>query len=213
MRTLVSILIFGIFFSGLGAIIFFYYPEVWGDLLLPYPYREIYKAAWEEQHDRGCELVKQNRHFIAAVGFVESGHNPQAVSRAGARGIMQLIPSTAFAVARKYNIEVKSVQDLHDPEKNIRIGAYYLCDLNISSGEEFEIINAKYNYGPRGSNRDVWPRETRNHVRKVKSTLDAYNALYGPNDEGPIKPFRVSQPTSFLASISVKNLFNLLVGD
>ena len=58
--------------------------------------------------------------LIRAVISVESGYNPAAVSRAGAVGLMQLMPETA----KRYN-----VTDRHDPEQNIHGGAEYLHDL------------------------------------------------------------------------------------
>jgi len=58
--------------------------------------------------------------LIRAVISVESGYNPSAVSRAGAVGLMQLMPETA----KRYN-----VTDPRDPEQNIHGGAQYLRDL------------------------------------------------------------------------------------
>lgn len=208
MRVLIRLLVFLIFLSGLAAVIYFYFPQVWGDFLVPYHYREDFLSAWSDQQGKGCDMP---RHLPVAVGFVESGLNPSAVSRAGARGVMQLIPGTGAGLAAKRGITNFTLDSLHDPAVNIHLGTDYLCSLLAASNNDLTMALARYNFGPRAASRDAWPRETHGFVRKVKSVLEAYNALYGPNDEGPARPFVANQPVSFLASISVRNLINVLI--
>lgn len=76
--------------------------------------------------------------LIDAVIRTESGYRPHAVSQAGARGLMQLMPGTAYEVG---------VQDAFDPQQNIMGGAKYLRKLYNQFGS-IEIAVAAYNAGP-----------------------------------------------------------------
>ena len=58
--------------------------------------------------------------MLKAIGKAESNFNPKAVSRAGAQGVMQLMPATAASLG---------VKDSFDPEQNIMGGAKYIADL------------------------------------------------------------------------------------
>ncbi|MGZ5429525.1 MAG: lytic transglycosylase domain-containing protein [Thermoanaerobaculia bacterium] len=100
--------------------------------------------------------------FIAAVIKVESNGYAHAVSRKGARGLMQLMPATArrLGVMRPF-----------DPRDNIRGGALYLAELAKRFGEtNAELILAAYNAGERAVEEygGVPPyRETRDYVKRV----------------------------------------------
>lgn len=76
--------------------------------------------------------------LVHAVISAESGYNPYAVSRTGARGIMQLMPDTA----RRY-----SVQNIMDPSENIHAGVKYLRDLLVMFAGNKELALAAYNAG------------------------------------------------------------------
>jgi len=76
--------------------------------------------------------------LLHAVITVESGYNPVAISRAGARGIMQLMPDTA----RQYG-----VRDVFDPAQNIRAGAQLLADLKLRYRNDLKLVLAAYNAG------------------------------------------------------------------
>jgi soluble lytic murein transglycosylase-like protein len=77
--------------------------------------------------------------LVRAVIVAESGCDPQAVSKRGARGLMQLMPATA----RQYG-----VLNAFDPEQNIRAGAQYLRDLTDRYQNDLELVLAAYNAGP-----------------------------------------------------------------
>lgn len=76
--------------------------------------------------------------LLHAVIAVESGYNPMAISPAGARGIMQLMPDTA----RQYG-----VRDVFDPAQNIRAGAQLLADLKVRYSNDLKLVLAAYNAG------------------------------------------------------------------
>ena len=67
--------------------------------------------------------------LIAAVINVESGFDPDAESEAGATGLMQLTRETGQGIADRTGGSRWTEEDLHDPELNIRYGAWYLAHL------------------------------------------------------------------------------------
>lgn len=77
--------------------------------------------------------------LVRAVLIAESGGDPNATSRRGARGLMQLMP----AMARQYG-----VQNVLDPEQNIQAGTRYLRDLLNHYQNDLERVLAAYNAGP-----------------------------------------------------------------
>ena len=77
--------------------------------------------------------------LLQAVMVAESGGDPHALSRKGARGLMQLMPATA----RLYG-----VLDAFDPEQNIRGASEYLRDLTDRYSDDLELVLAAYNAGP-----------------------------------------------------------------
>jgi hypothetical protein len=88
---------------------------------------------------RAAGESKVRPELVRAVIVVESGFNPRAVSRRGAIGLMQLLPSTA----RHYG-----AFNAFDPEQNIHAGARYLADLIARyGGEKLELVLAAYNAG------------------------------------------------------------------
>lgn len=100
--------------------------------------------------------------LVHAVITAESGYNPSAVSRAGARGLMQLMPETA----KRFG-----VQNIHDPAENIQGGVKYLRELLTMFNGNRELAVAAYNAGEnaviRAGNRIPAYPETQNYVPKV----------------------------------------------
>ena len=76
--------------------------------------------------------------IVAAIISVESDFNPRAVSRKGARGLMQLMPATAEALG---------VVNIHDPWENIEGGARYFREKLDRFGGDFRLALAAYNAG------------------------------------------------------------------
>ncbi len=105
--------------------------------------------------------------LIKAVIQVESGGNPLAISRAGARGLMQLMPGTAAELG---------VRDSFDPRQNIEGGTRYLKKLLDRYGGNLNLALAAYNWGMGNLERnpEAMPRETRNYIVKVQKQYVAF---------------------------------------
>jgi soluble lytic murein transglycosylase-like protein len=109
--------------------------------------------------------------LIHAVIRVESAFNPKAVSKAGAQGLMQLMPVTAARFG---------VQDPFNPAENIRGGSTYLRHLLTLFNNDYALALAAYNSGEntviRYGNKIPPYRETQNYVRKVLTLYRANSA-------------------------------------
>jgi soluble lytic murein transglycosylase len=134
-------------------------PEAWTGGLAPL----IREAA---------ERYGVSEHLVRAVIRAESGFNPSAVSRKGARGLMQLMPQTASLLG---------VRDSFDPAENIDGGVRHLRRLiDRFGGEDLTLALAAYNAGEQAvtQHRGVPPYpETQGYVEKV---LTFYKMTAGP---------------------------------
>lgn len=140
----------------------------------------------------------EHRALFHALIRKESGFNPTVISSAGARGLMQVMPETAFKVAKKLNISV-TVEDLiKRPKHNVLIGTTYFTKKLAHYGGDKAVTLAAYNAGPRRADR--WmarygdPRtgeidqatwielipyaETRFYVKRVLENEKVYDHLF-----------------------------------
>lgn len=84
--------------------------------------------------------------LVLAIMKVESNYKNEAVSRTG-RGLMQINPRSAKAIARQSGVEIKGAKCLHEPEKNIKLGVSYLSKMNSMFENIVSALHA-YNAGP-----------------------------------------------------------------
>jgi soluble lytic murein transglycosylase-like protein len=110
--------------------------------------------------------------LLHAIAHVESRHNADAVSPAGARGVMQVMPATA----RRFGMR-NPVADLHDPRLNLEVSSAYLKTLQGYYGNNLPLVLAAYNAGEgavaKYGQRIPPYRETQMYVRDVMSYYTA----------------------------------------
>ncbi len=163
------------------------------------------KSTWQLAYPRGYWTYAQNAskkygvspYLILAVIRQESMFNPKARSRSNARGLMQIIPSTARNIARALKIPY-SYTKLYKPETNITMGTYYLSTLMDRFGGNAALALAGYNGGPvrvkrwvkewyNGNAKDIdlddfvinIPiKETRQYTEKVLGNYYQYKRIY-----------------------------------
>lgn len=118
---------------------------------------------------RASQKYGVDANLIRAVVKAESNFNPQAVSHAGARGLMQLMPATARFLG---------VSDSFDPEQNVMGGTRFLKDMLQRYDGNIDSALAAYNWGPGNVDRrpDNLPRETRDYLVRVKQLYASYSA-------------------------------------
>jgi soluble lytic murein transglycosylase len=142
-------------------------------LLYPRPYdREVHNAA---------RLTSLPPELIYGVLRQESLYRADAMSSAGARGLLQLLPATARHTATAWKQKRPSPDDLFDPSVNVPLGAAQLRTLIDRFGGQTPVALAGYNAGPNAAARwlpsgsiesDIWIEnipynETRSYVQRV----------------------------------------------
>ncbi len=171
-------------------------------------------AAAKRSHQRGVLLVDGSFPIVPAlkvnvgpetavvmgISRQESEFNQFAISRAGARGLMQLMPATAREVARNLSLPFSNDRLLSDGDYNARLGGKYLADLIERWDGNLPMAFAAYNAGegrvrrwvrewgdPRWSNVDVvdWIEsipfsETRNYVQRAMENVQVYRSRLAP---------------------------------
>lgn len=123
--------------------------------------------AYDDIINEAAEKYDMDPNLIHAVMQAESAFHPFAVSRAGAEGLMQLMPEMSDELG---------VNNAFDPRENIMGGARYLKRLLDYHDGNIDLALASYNAGPGNVERygGVPPfRETRNYVKTIKQILAA----------------------------------------
>ena len=168
-------------------------PAMQKKFLYPFPYRstiENYSSRW-----------KVDKFLTVAVMKVESNFSEEAHSHSGAVGLMQIMPETAAWIAYQLDeapeAAANDIENLRDPETNIRYGTWYLAELKDEFKGNDVLTLAAYNAG-RGnvhkwieenhwsenfSDADKIPyAETRDYVKRVLHCREKYSELYGTNN-------------------------------
>lgn len=165
--------IFSLIFTILFALIFLFAVNLLYDILYP--------VKFETQIEKYCNEFNVEKELVFAVINAESSFDFKAISSAGAKGLMQLLPTTAEFIAEKINYTQKI--DLFNIDCNLNLGVAYLSYLqNIF--KEFDIVVCAYNAGE-GVVRD-WLKsgggkefqieypETKRYLEKVKLGVKIY---------------------------------------
>lgn len=128
-------------------------------------------SVYDRLIDEYADRYEVDPMLVRAVIQVESGYDPMTISHKGARGLMQLMPGTADRFA---------VQQIHDPEENIRGGVEYLSELLRLFSYDLRRALAAYNAGENAVIRHggipPYP-ETQHYVQKALTVY--YGRPYG----------------------------------
>ncbi len=148
----------------------------------------------------GANISGSGKALAYAIARQESAFNPAAVSVADARGLLQILPGTAKAVAKRHNITYSKDKLTTDAGYNATLGAHYLGEQIDTFGGSYIMTFIAYNAGPkrvpewigrygdpRGKSIDAvvdWIEripfpETRNYVQRVMENYEVYKARLG----------------------------------
>lgn len=159
----------------------------WDDVPLRYP--RPYATAIAD----AAKLANVPPDWILSVMRQESLFRKDAVSRADARGLMQIQPATAVAVARRWHLPRPQPDSLYDPAISVPLGAAYLREMLDRYSDQLSLTLAAYNAGPVSVARwlptgevdaDIWVEcipynETRSYVQRIMEHIVAFAVVRG----------------------------------
>ena len=166
------------------------------DILWTIGDRMVYPQKYSEYVTKYAQLYNVPEDVIYATIKVESSFDPEAISIAGARGLMQMLPSTfEWLTTDEHLGENLTPNLLYDPEVNIRYGTYYLKYLYTKFNYNWDTACAAYNggegnvskwleddkYSDGEGNLTGFPKsfsETKNYVKKIRQAREMYIKLY-----------------------------------
>lgn len=144
--------------------------------------------------ERYSSVYDVDPNIIYSIINVESKFNPDALSKKGAVGLMQITPKTGEYIASLLNKDDYDENSLYEPEINIEFGTFYISKLNRDFNGNLNYIFAAYNGGEgnvrkwiqnKGGTLDIDDipfRETREYIKRVNRYYKLYTYLYGNND-------------------------------
>ncbi len=155
--------------------------------------RLFYPPSYDDLVRPVAEQAGVPPRLVLALIKQESGFDPRAVSRVGARGLMQLMPATGSEQARKEGMTGFHPDSLFDPAVNVRLGVAYLRDVLRRHDGDVAVALARYNAGPTAVERwmprlrgrpiediaeDIGYAETREYVKRVGANWKTYRVLW-----------------------------------
>jgi soluble lytic murein transglycosylase len=139
--------------------------------------RARYPLRYEHIVKGHAENYRLDPALVAAVIYQESKFDADARSESGAIGLMQLLPETAEGIATRTGGSRFDVDDLYDPEINVRYGSWYLRHLLDKYGSEEDAL-AAYNGGQGNLDRGIVHAETEHYVDRVLELRGIYRDAY-----------------------------------
>jgi soluble lytic murein transglycosylase len=164
-----------------------------GDQLPGEVWRILYPLDFGDEIRRTAAQEGVDPALVAALICQESTFDSGAVSPAGARGLMQVMPPTGRVLARSLGLTLRK-STLHDPDVSVGLGTRYLREMLDRFGGRVERALAAYNAGPHrveswtAGRPDVSAEEfvegipfteTRNYVMTILAARETYRRLYG----------------------------------
>jgi soluble lytic murein transglycosylase len=171
-----------------------------GDALPDALWRILYPIEFEARLRTEAAATGLDPALVAALIWQESTFDPQAVSGAGARGLMQIMPRTGRELARNLGLKYR-IDMLHEPDRGLELGTRYLKRMIDGFGGRVDEALAAYNAGP--SRVSTWARarpgqsaeefiegipyqETRSYVMTILANREHYRRIYGLSTGAPL---------------------------
>ena len=153
----------------------------------------MYPQAFWPEVSQLAQTRGLNPYLVLSIIRQESAFNPAAISSSGARGLMQLMPTTAQELFTKLKLPQEPASRLHDPQLSITLGTHYFAALMQRYQGNVVLALTGYNAGPARASRwrEQWSGvptdefieripldETRNYVKLTLRNLMMYERLY-----------------------------------
>ena len=161
-------------------------------------WRRLFPMVYEKSLRARAKPHKLDPFLVAALIRQESEFDPSAISRAGARGLMQIMPGTGKGLARRLGIKGFSTRHLYRPDTSLRLGTFYFRQVHDQFEQRLEYSLAAYNAGehrveewvtwedftdPEEFAETIPFTETRGYVQAVYRNAEVYRSLYGEAGE------------------------------
>jgi soluble lytic murein transglycosylase len=162
---------------------------------LPRRYWEVLfpRTEWDSI-ETFAKAQKLDPYLVCGLILQESAFNPLAVSGAGARGLMQVLPGTGADAARALGVKSFNPARLFEPATNVRLGTWHFAGVLSRCDRRVDVALAAYNageararhwqevFGTRDSTQfveEIPYIETRLYVKRILSHAAMYRAIYG----------------------------------
>lgn len=152
-----------------------------------------YPRAFREIVKKVAEKNRLDEYLLYSLMRAESYYDPTARSNVGAKGVLQIMPYTAYKIAKEMGLENFTFSQLSNPAINIPLSGFYFRKLLDHFGQNYLLACAAYNAGPQVANlwlqrcqdcdaleliESISYRETRNYVKKIARFYHDYRWLY-----------------------------------
>ncbi len=156
-------------------------------------YRLLYPLYYTDHLQKHTTNYEIDPLFVAAMIREESRYNADAVSSAGAIGLMQIMPANGPEFASRLKIPRFNTKMLYNPDINIQMGSWYMKSLMNQFDNNHALVAGAYNGGPGRMRRwikakqipdldefieDIGIDQTRRHIKKVIDSYIIYQQLY-----------------------------------
>ncbi len=155
--------------------------------------RAYYPLDYEDTIVAAAKANGLPAYLVAGIIRQESAFDPRATSPVGARGLMQIMPTTGTDMASRLNVRYPA-DGLYDPEFSIELGSAYIKQLLKGFDGNIELAVAGYNGGPNRIRRlwdeagptaelddfveNLYLEESRDYVKRILVLADSYRQLY-----------------------------------
>lgn len=154
---------------------------------------KLYPLLYRENIENYSKEYHLDPYLVMSVIYVESGFKPKSISSHGAIGLMQIMPKTGEWIADKMKLKNFQNEMLYDETYNIKLGCWYLKNLQEQYNNDQVLLLAAYNAGSGNVNRwlslpqhsadgktlyNIPYKETRNYIDKVMKAYNKYKWIY-----------------------------------